>query len=1071
MSASSPPAYRLVRRAGATAAVPVLDASQQAVLDHASGPLLVLAGPGTGKTTTLVESVVERVRLGAAPDEVLVLTFSRKAADELRERIAARLGRTVAAPAAATFHSFCYSLLRTYGVTPGGQVPRLLSGPERESRVRELLRGNASGEGQTRWPEQFAPALPLRGFVTEVCDLLDRARERGIDGATVSRLGIAHHRPAWVAAGHFLNEYLDVLEARDEVDYADLIARAVALLDGPASEVRDRFRAVYVDEYQDTDPSQEQLLQRLAGAGRLLVAVGDPDQSIYGFRGADVSGIIEFPHRFRHADGQVAQVRTLSVCRRSGVDLLSVSRAVATRIPLGALTSRREAHRQLTAAGPIGDIAPQIRLFASVAAQVTGIADLLRRAHLIDGVPWSQMAVLVRSGRRSIPVVRRGLVAAGVPVSVAADELPLSREPAVAPLLMALRILDYEEREQQRSDNGLPPSDREHPLTPEVARTLLMSPLGGASSAQLRALGRRLRELDRLSSGGLARQSAVLIREAVADPREVILVEDWVSAPIRRLAGLLGAARGLVAAKAAPAEVVWALWDGSDWARRLASAATSTDVAGRAADHDLDAVVALFDAASRLEDQQPRATIGAFLEEIDAQEIPAAPHEEKAGVLGAVRLLTAHRSKGLEWDLVIVADVQEGVWPDVRRRGSLLEADALDLDGPRPPLTAAAMVTEERRLFYVAVTRARRRLVLTATAGTDDLAERPSRFLDETTLALPEQLARTTNILSAASLIARLRRALDDPLSDDALRATAARGLVHLADAVDDAGQPLVPAASPSRWWGLSPQSANAVAVRPLDRPVELSGSAIAAFDRCPRAWFLGREVKATEATSTAQGFGSIVHALAEAVVVGELAPDADVIVERLDSVWDLLPYDARWQAARDHLEARAAIERFLAWHLANPRRVAGAELEFTVNVGDDVVIRGRADRIELDADGRVVVVDLKTGKHPPTAAQLREDPQLGVYQLAVRQGAFADLSTTPGGAELVQLRKEVKGAVKVQGQGALGPDDTWVHDLVGGVAAGIRAETFPARPNDSCERCQFRTSCPSRDEGGQVVS
>jgi superfamily I DNA/RNA helicase/RecB family exonuclease len=1069
--AANAPAYRLVRPVVAAVPAPVLDASQQAVVDHASGPLLVLAGPGTGKTTTLVESVVERVRLGAAPDEVLVLTFSRKAADELRERIAARLGRTVAAPAAATFHSFCYSLLRTYGVTPGGQGPRLLSGPERESRVRELLRGNASGEGQTRWPAQFTAALPLRGFVTEVCDLLDRARERGVDGETVRRLGVAHSRPAWVAAGDFLNEYLDVLEARDEVDYADLIARAVALLDGPASAVRDRFRAVYVDEYQDTDPSQEQLLQRLAGAGRLLVAVGDPDQSIYGFRGADVTGITEFASRFRHADGRVAHVATLSVCRRSGPDLLSVSRAVAERIPLGSLTSRRVAHRELTAAGPAGDVPPEIRLFPSVAAQVTGIADLLRRAHLIDGVPWSQMAVLVRSGRRSIPVVRRALVAAGVPVSVAADELPLSREPAVAPLLMALRILDYEEQQAQRRAKGVESLTKEHPLTPEVARSLLMSPLGGASSAQLRALGRRLRELDRITSGGLARQSSVLIGEAVADPRETVLVDDGVSAPLRRLTELLAAARRLVDAKAAPAEVLWALWDGSDWARRLAAASTTTDVTGRAADHDLDAVVALFEAASRLEDQQPRASVGAFLEEIDTQEIPAAPHEEKGGVLGAVRLLTAHRSKGLEWDLVVVADVQESVWPDVRRRGSLLEADALDRDGPRAPLTSGAMVTEERRLFYVAITRARRRLVLTATAGTDDLAERPSRFLDETTLAIPDQLRTTTNILSAASLIARLRRALDEPLSDDALRSAAARCLVDLADAVDDAGDPLVPSASSSRWWGLSDLSSGEVAVRPLDRPVDLSGSAIAAFDRCPRAWFLDREVKATETTSSAQGFGSIVHALAEAVVVGELAPDPDVIIERLDSVWDLLPYDARWQAARDHLEARAAIERFLAWHLANPRQVAGAELEFTVNVGEDVVIRGRADRIELDADGRVVVVDLKTGKHPLTSARLAEDPQLGVYQLAVRQGAFADLSTTPGGAELVQLRKEVKGSVKVQAQAALGPDDTWVHDLVGDVAAEIRAETFPARPNDSCDRCRFRTSCPSRDEGGQVVS
>jgi superfamily I DNA/RNA helicase/RecB family exonuclease len=1059
---SSGIAYRLVRGSVEPLAAPTLDPSQQLVVDHTAGPLLVLAGPGTGKTTTLVEAVVERVRRGASPDQVLVLTFSRKAADELRARIASRLGRTVAEPAASTFHSFCYSVLRAYGVGPGGRLPRLLSGAEREMRVRELLAGNAGGEGLTTWPADLTPALRLRGFATEVGDFLDRARERGLDGATVRRLGLDHQRPAWSAAGSFMDEYLDVLAIREEVDYAGLIARAVDLLDGPARELRDRFSAVYVDEYQDTDPAQEQLLQRLAGGGRLLVAVGDPDQSIYGFRGADVVGIAEFPERFGHADGRPADVVALRVCRRSGQDLLDVSRSVAERIPLGRLTGRRDEHRRLHADGPVSLLPPEIRIFPSVAAEVSGIADVLRRAHLLDEVPWSRMAVLVRSGVRSIPTVRRALVAAGVPVSVAADELPLSRDPAVAPLLAALRIVARELRT---------PAPQDQSLSPETARSLLLSPLGGASPAQLRALGRRLRDLDRAASGGLARQSAALIAEAVVDPRELAVLEDWVAAPVRQLTSVLDAGRRIAAAGGTPAEVLWALWDGSGWARRLAAAASSPDITGRAADRDLDAVLALFDAAGRLEDYQPRATVAALLEEIEAQEIPAAPYEEKSGVLGAVRLLTAHRSKGLEWDLVVVAGVQEGVWPDVRRRGSMLEADALDADGPRPPMTSSALLTEERRLFYVAVSRARQRLIVTATSGTDDLAERPSRFLDESGLPMPDHPTVTTNVLSSASLVGRLRRALSDPASDDALRAEAARCLADLADAVDDAGTPLVQAAAPDHWWGLAGESPGTRPVRQLDRPVELSGSAVAAFDQCPRAWFLNREVKATETTSTAQGFGSILHALAEAVVVGELPADVDVIVERLDSVWHLLPYDARWQAARDHAAARAALQRFLAWHVANPRQCAGAEVQFEVAVGDDVVIRGRADRIELDDNGAVVVVDLKTGKYPPTREQLQRDPQLGVYQLAVREGGFADWSTTPGGAELVQLRQEVRGSVKVQPQDALGPGDEWVDDLVGGVATSIREERFPARPNDGCDRCRFRGSCPARDEGGQVVS
>jgi superfamily I DNA/RNA helicase/RecB family exonuclease len=1034
-----------------------LDPVQQAVVDHTAGPMLVLAGPGTGKTTTLVEAVVARVADGVDPDRILVLTFSRKAADELRERIATRVGRTVAEPAAFTFHGFCHSVVRAYGVAGGAQPPRLLSGAEREGRIRELLRGNAAGEGTTRWPAELAPALPLRGFAREVADLLDRARERGLRGADLRALGVRHGRPAWSAAGHFLDEYLEVLTIRDELDYAGLVAQAVDLLDGPAAEVRERFSAVYVDEYQDTDPAQERLLRHVAGEGRLLVAVGDPDQSIYGFRGAEVSNILRFPERFRHADGRPAQVHSLRVCRRMGRDLLDVSRAVARRIPLGALTAKRDEHRGLDAQGPDTVVAPEIRLYPTVAEQVTAVADLLRRAHLQDGVGWQDMAVLVRSGVRSIPVLRRALVAAGVPVSVAADEVPLARDPAVAPLLAALDVV----------------ARGWSVLTPDLARMLLLSPLGGATPAALRALGRRLRALERAGGNPLPPPSATLVRDAVADARDLTVLEDWVADPARRLSRLITEARDAAQSGAAPDEVLWVLWDGSGWGRRLSAASLSGGPAGRAADRDLDAVLGLFEAATRLEDRRPRAGVSALLEEVAAQEIPAAPMEERVASGGAVRLLTAHRSKGLEWDLVVVADVQDGVWPDLRRRGSLLEADVLGgPDGTRAPATAGALLVEERRLFYVAVTRARRRLVVTAVSGVDDDSERPSRFLEELGLDLPAVTLAGTGLLAAPSLVARLRRTLADSCAPEPVRAEAARCLAVLATAVDDDAHPLVPVARPAAWWGLREETPGAGPVRPVDRRVALSGSAVSSFDRCPRAWFLDREVHAKGSTSMSQGFGSVVHALAEAVATGELAADVDALVERLDSVWPSLPFDAPWQRDREHDEARALLARFLAWHRANGRELVGAELEFEVDHGAEVVLRGRADRLERDEQGRLVVVDLKTGKYPPKDKDLPTEPQLGVYQLAVREGAFADRTDgAPGGAELVQLRKETRGAVKVQPQPALTDDDRWVADLVAAVAAGIRGEQFPARPNDLCDRCAYRTSCPARGEGRQVLS
>jgi superfamily I DNA/RNA helicase/RecB family exonuclease len=1012
----------------------------------------------------MVEAVVARVEAGASPEDVLVLTFSRKAADELRGRIAGRLGRTVAEPSAHTFHGFCYAVLRRYATTADQRPPRLLSGAERELRVRELLDGNSRGDGLTRWPAALSPALRLRGFAREVADLLDRSRERGIDGPTLRRLGAEHGRPVWESAGAFLDEYLDVLAIREEIDYAGLISTAIGALDGPAAELCRRFPAVYVDEYQDTDPSQEDLLRRLAGDGRMLVAVGDPDQSIYGFRGADVRGILDFPDRFPNADGSPAPVMALGTCRRSGEELLEVSRAVATRIPLGRLSRRTTDHRSLVPAGPKSVAAPQIRLYSSVTAEVAAIADLLRRAHLEDGLPWSEMAVLVRSGTRSISVMRRALVSAGVPVSVAADEIPLSRDPAVAPLLAALRHV------AARTAKQLPDAPVVE-LSSEEARVLLLSPLGGASPAQLRALGRRLRAVVRAGGEAQPRSSAELIREAVMNPAEVVAFEDWVADPVRRLAGLLGEAIDVAARGGAPDEVLWALWDGSGWARRLTMRARGTGTAARAADRDLDAVLALFEAAGRLEDRQPRAQVGGLLEELAAQEIPAAPFEERGGTLGSVRLLTAHRSKGLEWDLVVVADVQDGVWPDLRRRGSLLDADSLDMAGPRDAPTAGALLTEERRLFYVALTRARTRLVVTAVSGVDDLADRPSRFLAETGLAVPERASGHTDVLSASSLVARLRRTVQDRSADESSRAEAAQRLAELADATDDRGVALLPAADPRTWWGTAAETAGPEPVRPADVPVGLSGSAVASFSTCPRAWFLDREAKARETTTSSQGFGSVVHALAEAVAVETLPADLGALVERLDSVWPSLPFDAPWQRIRERQAAIDVLERFLRWQAQNPRQLAGAERAFEVPLGDDIVLRGRADRLELDEAGRLVVVDLKTGKYPPTKDALAHEPQLGVYQLAVREGAFGDSPSSPGGAELLQLRKSAGGLPRTQPQPPLADGDAWADDLVDGVAAAIRAEAFPARPNDRCDRCSFRTSCPARETGRQVVS
>ncbi|MEU9382269.1 UvrD-helicase domain-containing protein, partial [Streptomyces sp. NPDC048279] len=201
-------AYRLVRTPAADTDPPPLDAAQRAVVDHGAGPLLVLAGPGTGKTTTLVESVAARIAGGGDPERILVLTFSRKAAVELRDRMALRVG-AAGAPRATTFHSYCYALVRAHQESGLFVDPlRLLSGPEQDVTVRELLAGQAElerlGLDPVRWPDELRACLTTRGFADEVRAVLARSRELGLDPAALDAFACRLGRPDWRAAAAFL---------------------------------------------------------------------------------------------------------------------------------------------------------------------------------------------------------------------------------------------------------------------------------------------------------------------------------------------------------------------------------------------------------------------------------------------------------------------------------------------------------------------------------------------------------------------------------------------------------------------------------------------------------------------------------------------------------------------------------------------------------------------------------------------------------------------------------------------------------------------------------------------------
>ena len=1057
---------------------PTLDQEQSQVVDHRSGPLLVLAGPGTGKTTTIVEAVAARLQDPSDPlpaSAVLAMTFGRRAAGELRDRLASRLGGGLL-PQVATFHSFAFGLLAmTAAREPGLELPRLMSGAEEDVRIRELLLG-AVAEGTISWPDDLSGALHTLGLANEVRAVIARSRELGLDPSDLRRIGASEGRPAWSAIAQLAVQEREVMLLENVMDYTELLRLAVLRAREP--HVRDflhtTYRAVYVDEYQDTDPLQVQFLQALVGPACSIVAVGDHDQAIYGFRGADVRGLLQFPEQFRTPTGEPSPVVALRHARRFGPTIRSTASLVlGERLVPGLPVDAQRAHRSPECASPTHpehDVV-SLHLYDSRGAQAMHVAREVRSAHLERQVPWSELSVIVRSGQQ-IPALQRALAAAGVPVAVAQDEIPLKDEPAVSALLALLGV-------------AAKPSSASSTQVLDI----LTGPIIGLETSDVRRLGRALRAQNH-EVGFATPPSGDLIRALVLDdpaPLSPLESGDPATDAVALLRALVNNVRDDLVAGRSPEEVLWTLWTGGrtphGWPERLRTSALH---GSRSASHDIDAVMALFASAERLSGRYP-GFLGArmFLDVLQEQQIPSEAVGERDVHHDAVRILTAHRAKGLEWDEVWVVGVEDGRWPDLRLRGSTLHADQLTADGLGPGAVPADILVEERRLFYVACTRARHQLHVSAVDEGDDGDERPSAFIAEWLRAgvvAQPMPGRPLHAVTLSGLVAELRVAATDPMSSPRRRDAAVARLAQLAAQVDDTGAPLVPQADPDQWWGLAARTQGAGPIADPIRPVHMSGSRLDSLLNCPMRYFLTNVAHADVPRSSSTAFGSIVHAVADFVAKGEVPASLPAMEAEVDRVWSALRYESAWQTAAERVEASEAMLRFLAYHDRADRALVDTEVsvEVTVEVPlpdggtEPVHISGYLDRIERDMSGDLVAIDLKSTRHKPSGPELAEHGQLGLYQLMIRSGAYsADTESAPGGAALVQLRiNEGKNddGPKVQMQEALtGEPPTWVEHRLGQAVSVIRSEEFPAVRCRECRFCAFHSVCPAQSEGGVI--